>query len=336
MSMPPLTLRLGSLSIDAPKRKAAFDPKRSGHYGLPNDSATPLALVALSRIAQARDDAILNAAATAPVGALLVNALRAAVHRLARDGGATSAFTDATANAFLQTAASTIAMQRRYAQAGLTLPSALPWASAKKLAQALLDSVTAVRHSASGMRLHTLLLTLPPPPMNDEARAAVAAFVAAVEAETATRIADGGAPPSSAASTSSATTDPLPLPLPLPVPVDAAPFALDGAAGVSDNVARLVQSALRRQIDASERATLDAALEQGLGLLQEGGGAEARRQLLASSSLAALTSTGVAFVWAAALERAENGIPNVDAYARDVVDGCSELAAALFSASLGL
>jgi hypothetical protein len=126
MSMPLLTLRLGSLSIDAPKRKAAFDPKRSGHYGLPNDSATSLALVALSRIAQARDDAILNAAATAPVGALLVSALRSAVHRLARDGGATSAFTDATANAFLQTAASTIAMQRRYAQAGLTLPSALP------------------------------------------------------------------------------------------------------------------------------------------------------------------------------------------------------------------
>jgi hypothetical protein len=29
-------------------------------------------------------------------------------------------------------------------------------------------------------------------------------------------------------------------------------------------------------------------------------------------------------------------VSSVDAYARDVVDGCSELAAALFSASLGL
>jgi hypothetical protein len=164
---PLLTLRLGALSIGAPKRKAVFDPRRHGHYGLPNDSATPLVLVALSRLVQARDDSLLQGMAAAPVGALLVSALRAAVHRLARDAGATSAFSDATANAFLQTAASTIAMERRYAQAGLTLPSALPWASAKKLAVALLDALTAVRHSAPGTRLHTLLLTIPPPPMND-------------------------------------------------------------------------------------------------------------------------------------------------------------------------
>ena len=44
------------------------------------------------------------------------------------DAGTEKTFGDATANAFLQTAASTIAMERRYAQAGLALPSALPWA----------------------------------------------------------------------------------------------------------------------------------------------------------------------------------------------------------------
>jgi hypothetical protein len=43
----------------------------------------------------------------------------------------------------------------------------------------------------------------------------------------------------------------------------------------------------------------------------------------------------VAYVWAASVDRAERGVASVDVYARDVVDGCSELAAALFSASLG-
>ena len=51
-----LSLRLSTLSIDAPKRKqpATADPKRHGHHGLGADSGEPLSRVVLSRLVQQR------------------------------------------------------------------------------------------------------------------------------------------------------------------------------------------------------------------------------------------------------------------------------------------
>ena len=301
---------------------------------------------------QARDADMLAAAARTPIGAILSSTLRAAVRRVALtpNGGAAPTFTDTTANALLQTAASTIASQSRYAAAGLTLPSALPWVSAKRIATAFLDALTAARYDELGTRVGTLLMTLPAPPADAQTQADIATLVATVESDVTTRLSSGGGggatggssvPGSSGASTSSGSSDTAPPPAPpaQPQPVAAAaaePFALDGTLGVSDNVARLAASALRRNtLAVAERTTLDAALEQALGLLQEGGGAEARRQLLASNAFTALTSTGVAYVWAASVDRAERGVSSVDEYARDIVDACSNIASALFSAALG-
>ena len=79
-SMLPPSPRCGSLpsmfattlTIGAPKRKAPASgavSSRQSHYGLSNDSSAALGLVALSRVAQVRDDDILQPAAQTPVGA---------------------------------------------------------------------------------------------------------------------------------------------------------------------------------------------------------------------------------------------------------------------------
>ena len=54
----PLMERLAVLSIDAPASKRKLG--RQSHYGLSNDSSASFATVALSRLAQARDEAILG------------------------------------------------------------------------------------------------------------------------------------------------------------------------------------------------------------------------------------------------------------------------------------
>ena len=87
--LPLLAESFATLAIGAPaKRKAAGGeggggPSRAGHYGLRDDSSASLALVALSRIARARDDGILQPASQTPVGSALLSLLKAAVLRVA-------------------------------------------------------------------------------------------------------------------------------------------------------------------------------------------------------------------------------------------------------------
>ena len=81
-----LAEQLAALSIGvSTKRKqpTGVTPGRKSHYGLSNDSSASLATVALSRLAQARDEAILQPLALAPTGASLLAQLKAAVLRLA-------------------------------------------------------------------------------------------------------------------------------------------------------------------------------------------------------------------------------------------------------------
>ena len=66
MQLEPPGLLFATLAIGAPKRKAPAGgggSGRVGHYGLRDDSSAQIALVALSRVAQARDEAILQTAA---------------------------------------------------------------------------------------------------------------------------------------------------------------------------------------------------------------------------------------------------------------------------------
>jgi hypothetical protein len=83
----------------------------------------------------------------------------------------------------------------------------------------------------------------------------------------------------------------------------------------------------------TELGTLEAALEQALSILQAGG-AVAQRQLLATGILAALMDPGAAQLWASTLEGAESGTTDVGIIAQAIVDSCSAVSAALFSAVL--
>ena len=152
-------LSLGNLidSIDAQtstKRKAPC----SGHYGLANDSSLAVRLVSLSRLMQARDDEILHPAAQSPVGIAVLDALRAAVLRVAiAVGGADPAMSAMQVTTLFNLSASHVATKRLY-DGGLSLPSKLPWDRAKALLAALLDSLTSARGADVGYRVGERLL----------------------------------------------------------------------------------------------------------------------------------------------------------------------------------
>ena len=128
-------LRLGDLidCIDAPtaaatKRKAPC----TGHYGLANDSSLAVRLVALSRLMRARDDDILHPAAQSPVGIAVLDALRAAVLRVAvASGGADSAMSEMQVTTLFNLSASHVATKRLY-NGGLSRPSKLSWGSERR------------------------------------------------------------------------------------------------------------------------------------------------------------------------------------------------------------
>ena len=168
------------LSIDAPNSKRKAPPSsgtssggssRVGHFGLSNDSSASVALVALSRLVQAKEDLILQPAAQTPIGSFVLPLLRAAVLRVATSvGGADATFNEVTANSLWNLSASVVATQRLY-DGGLTLPSKLPWPRARALVGALLDALNAARATELGARIGTLLLQVPAKALDASARA---------------------------------------------------------------------------------------------------------------------------------------------------------------------
>ena len=340
-------LRLGDLidSIDAPtaaatKRKASC----TGHHGLANDSSLAVRLVALSRLMRARDDDILHPAAQSPVGIAVLDALRAAVLRVAvASGGADSAMSEMQVTTFFNLSASHVATKRLY-NGGLSLPSKLPWERAKALLAALLDSLSSARGADVGYRVGERLLQLPAPALDATAQVDVAAMVSLVECNMSKRLSglsEGDA--SSAASSSSTPPPSLPMPplqpgqpQPQMVPAEpVAPFVLDATASLGANLGRLVAMRMRRStLQPEQQLTLDDALEEGLSVL-DAGTAEARRQLLAATAIVALSNVGAAQLWACSLEACGDGeVESVAALAAEITAHCGTIASALLAAAL--
>ena len=341
--LPALNLSLAALCLDdvgvgtdtpaAPptatpaKRKAAVPT----HSGLASDSSVAVRLVALSRLVRARDEPILVPVAASHVGIAVLAALREAVRRVAiAVGGATPELREQSVATFFGLSASTVATRRLY-DGGLSLPTALPWGRARALLAALLESIGAVRATADGAAVAELLLRPPSPPLDAAAQAAIDATVSAVAAEMTRRLGRSGGDGASSSGASGRSTPPPPQPAPaVPLDVPAAPFAVDASASLGANVQRLIASSLHRQLDPAEAAAIDAALEEALSLLQAGGAAQ-RRALVATNVLVALTTAAAAQLWACAVDAAESAATSPDAFANAVIDGCSVIAAVLFT-----
>ena len=133
---------------------------------------------------------------------------------------------------------------------------------------------------------------------------------------------------------------PLPPPPPLPLPA----FAIDPTQSLEANLMRLVLHRLRRPAAAlspSERTTITAAINEGLGVLMPHDAAARQRELLASNVLSALTHQGMAWLWASVVEATSDQVSSVDAVATSIINSCSATAASLFAeaelqAALGL
>jgi hypothetical protein len=327
--MPTLALSFDRLHVatptDAPKRKAV------GHYGMNVDSSLSVILVALSRLLRTREVEVLEQASRSSTGAMLLTALRSAVLRVAlATGTADPALTEANITTFFNLSASTIANQRLY-NGGLSLPTRLPWRSAKSLLLALLESLSAAATTVLGSSVARALTTSLPLTVDDHAQ--MAALVSQVEAGTVTRIGDSCSSRSSNASGRS-TPPPQSLPSPLPMPIERA-FVLDATQSLLDNAQRLVQARMRRTLTDSEHTTLIQALEEGLSVLQAGG-VDTRRELLQSNVLLALGRPPAAQLWACALETAEGELQSVAVLANAIIDACSNVAAMLFASALGI
>ena len=341
----------------------------AGHYGLGSDSSCAVRLVAVSRLVRSRDESILEAAARTPTGLALLDALRAAMLRVAvltHGGGGgggsavgpVAALTEANVATLFNMSASTIANRRLY-DAGLALPSRLPHAAAKELLGGLLSGLAEMRATTSaGYHLGERLLR--PNASRADAHAHADDFAAAVlhaEASMAAAsrpvsgAASSAASAASAASSSSGASSPSVPPTLPPLPAVVAPhpsaeahpteplrFAIDASLSLRANVERLLGRRMHRALDAAERHAVDVALDESLSLLQAGGAA-ARKALLDASILSALGSPGgAAQIWASAMEvTTEEGeaTQSVAALAAALVSACSTVAAVLFASAIG-
>ena len=335
----------------ARKRKAAAPPR--AHWGLPSDSAARLSLIALSRQLRSQDEMALTQVAGSPLGEAFLAALRAAVLRVAvAAGGADAGLNETSVATLFNLSGSSFDRQARYDGASLTLPSRLPWANAKALVRALLDSLAASLMTPDGSAFMRLLLAVPFTPHNAEAQATMKRLIATVEIELTTRLTrlqsggSGAASSSSSSSTWSAQQQAgpppppvLPMPLappqpqqPLPPP---APPLLDVSMSLLSNARRLVQARLGRPMTQPESEALDAGLVEALGVLKVGTDEE-QRAALQLVALTVLSTPAGAQLWACLLTEAERTIPSVAEYATAVVGAASAIASAQLTAALGL
>ena len=340
----------GGSSSGRGKRKATAAAPRA-HWGLSNDGSARLALIALSRLLRTQDEGMLAHAAASPIGAALLDALRAAVLRVAvAAGGADPGLSATSVETLFNMSGSTFASQARYDSSSLTLPSRLPFTNAKALLRALLDSLAAALFMAEGGILVSLLHVLPPRPLDQAAQAAVAALVATAEADATRRLllaSAGGS--SSSSSTRSAQPGPPPPP-PLPMPVEPLPHlphqpqphlpppppapTLDVSISLLSNARRLVQARLGRPMTQPEIEALEAGLVEALSVLRVGTD-EAHRTTLQSITLTVLSTPAGAQLWACLLEEAERTIQSVAAFVAAVVGAASAIASAQLTAALG-
>ena len=322
---------LTALAIGAPAKRKA----RDGHYGLREDSTAILTLVVISRLAQARDEGILQTASVTPVGISLLALLNEAVVRVAVGvGGAVLSFSAQSATTLLGLSGSTVASQARY-DSGFSLPDKLPWQRCRALVSAMLDSLNAVRLTEVGARVGMLLLQVPAAPLDAAANAAVIALVAAVESDMQNRLGSRGSGGGSRGSgggsslASDRSTPPPELPMAVAVPV---PSEIDASATLGHNVKRLLEARLSRLLSPAEGARVDEALTEALSVLQAGGDGEIRR-LLAVPIGGALLHPGAAQLWVCAVDAAEVA-SSVAMFYSTVNNTASTIAGALFASAL--
>jgi len=327
----------------APKRKAS---SLGGHYGLSSDSSAAVRLVVLSRLMRTREEVIVEASARTPLGQAVLHGLRGSALRVAiAVGGADASLGEAQVATLFNLSASHVATKRLY-DAGLSLPSKLPWPNAKALLAALLAAVSVFRAAPDGAVVEPLLLQVPPPTtMDDDSRRVVAQIVAQVEPTMTAKLQSGDAASSSSSvrSSSPPVLPPLPaLPAPPPDPPPAAeqqgssssgPFVIVPSMSLAANFLRLAQRQLT--LSPADRDALTAAMKEGLSVLQAGG-AEARRQLLETPILRALATASAAQLWACCLETTERDVSSVAALARELVDCCSSVSAVMFTMAIGI
>jgi len=312
------------------------------HYGVNSDASTPIALIALSRLARTKDDSTIERMAASPLAIALLAALRALTLRAALAAGFDQGLSDANVSTLFNLPGSSTKYQSQYGDFG-SLQSRLPWPQFKRLVSALLDALTTARKSQVGYVPGQLMLTTTPTaPLDAAGQTAITTLVTALEQSMLTRLRSGdaaGASSSSSSSSSSRRTTPPPpqppppqqppppLPLPPPAPVT---FTIDPTQPLSTNLARLVTSRARRELSPPEAAALAAALDDGLSVFQAGDAA-ARQQLLAANVLVALTNQSAAWLWAATVEAVEHPTSSIALLAAAIVDFCSNTAAMLFA-----
>ena len=85
-----------------------------------------------------------------------------------------------------------------------------------------------------------------------------------------------------------------------------------------------------RPLDAHEAAEVNAALDEGLSVLQAGG-VTARQHLLSLPLSDALAAQAGAWLWASTLEATASNAPIVSTLAAAVVEGASAVAAMVFA-----
>ena len=349
----PIAIAFERLQLDdiaAPTKRKSH----SAHGGLPRDSSSSISLVAISRLIQVRDESILQVAAAAPIGVAVLAALNAAVLRvaLATELADHAAFDESSVQTFLNLSASTVASQHLY-QGGLSLPSKLPWPKAKRLLTVMLEALTHART----VSLSTALLQLPSPPLDAQIQAAITATISAVEDEMIARLGVDTSAASSAAASSTSTASeretstelpqlppmppppPPPYPQPQVVPVPPVPFVLDlVSTSLATNIHRLVAASLHQPLNASDIATINAALEDSLSVLQAGDAAE-RRAILETTMATAIVNTGAAMLWACVTDAVTDSgqMESASSFGLDLIERASTVASALFvAAAIGL
>ena len=158
MATPLLVLRLNALDIGATKRG------RTGHYGLVNNSSSPIKLVALSRLVRSADVSNLEHIAESAAGKALLAALRRVTLSVASTSGQADPQLNATQiETFFNTPASTIHSQQLYGT-HFSLPSKMPHPFARKLLDELLDALGAARASATAVLEQLINRSLAPSP----------------------------------------------------------------------------------------------------------------------------------------------------------------------------
>jgi hypothetical protein len=320
-----------SIAADAPdgrpsKRKAPAAPR--AHWGLPSDSSDRLSSIALSRLVRSPDPLTVRQVFENPPGVAVLAALRGVVLRVAVTvGGADLSLADVNVMSLLNLSGSTFLSQRKY-DGGLSLPSKLPFSSAKALVKCMLDALAAALVTPDGSRLMTLLLRIPIAPLDDAMQRTIAAVMATVEADMTSRLVGSGS--------SSSSSSLLPMPI-QPMPAQPAPVQLDVSVSLSTNASRLVQSRLGRALTQAETEALDAGLVEAFSLLTT----EGRAQIRATLQLVAFTTLSTpagAQLWASLLEVVTTpldpgGSFSVDSFVSALINAVSTIAGAQFAAS---